>query len=754
MLLAIIFYNVWGVLQLVAVGSFARTVRVRTVLAAIVVGLFLCAPLAVLLENALAGAFSALTGRSFHAVTTVAGYTVHPAIEEIIRVVPLALLLLVPVARRQLSVTDCVLIGAATGAGFGLAEDLFRFSSAPQQAVSVAGGWIAPFQTPYGPPSGIRVFVPSIGTALGSWLPDMGGVRLFAPYLLPNVLLIWSALTGLAVGLWLRLEGSSRWYVPIALLGYATCAHAASNADITMGRALAQTAPLRAIAAAEWLMPLVALAIAWRVDRRMQDAILPEHLLEAERQSPRRMLGTLRASVTRLPESFFVIDRFVRARRACNTERALGTRGGDALCAALTGVVVPLEARLQQPASWQAAAEEWKDAAQRILRRPSTLVWGVLALPSFLWFVIGGSPAGAGVQRQLSAGPGAAVVLALTFAAYAWLVWGLLASLRSWRRLLQAPLADSGVGLALSYLSGIGAVTFGALAVSRGGGAAPGSRALATEAWEAIKQASLLANLAAALWNSAFRPSPDDLHIPLPGTEDDYFTPTDVRRVAFNRVLQKLMGPLDPFHHVQFDTHSSDPHNKSELVGAISTAIAEMILGRFAFGGGAIRPGGATPKAPPGPAPQSDLPYANTEPAHAPPRARPDSLPYANTEPAGDVSPLANSVPAPRPQPAGRVPAGEGPFQTSPENRAWAENIPDHAAVRAMGGPEAFDRADAAARNAYNAGRSQGMNDAAARQASHEAWKEAWRKPRTEPSRTGPTPDTLPTTETLPIDDP
>ena len=50
MIIAIVFAHVWGVLQLVVLGSLARTVRARTVLTALVVGLYACALLAVLLQ--------------------------------------------------------------------------------------------------------------------------------------------------------------------------------------------------------------------------------------------------------------------------------------------------------------------------------------------------------------------------------------------------------------------------------------------------------------------------------------------------------------------------------------------------------------------------------------------------------------------------------------------------------------------------------------------------------------------------------
>jgi hypothetical protein len=52
MIIAIIFAHLWGDNQLIVLGSLARTIRVRTALAAFAVGLYACAPFAVLLQVA------------------------------------------------------------------------------------------------------------------------------------------------------------------------------------------------------------------------------------------------------------------------------------------------------------------------------------------------------------------------------------------------------------------------------------------------------------------------------------------------------------------------------------------------------------------------------------------------------------------------------------------------------------------------------------------------------------------------------
>ena len=473
MLLAIVFLNVWGVLQLVALGSFARTVRVRTVLAAIATGLFFCAPFASALEYTLAAPFAALTGQPVSTVIAMTGYTIDPPIEEIIRVLPILFLLAVPAVRRQLSVTDCVLIGAAAGAGFALAEDLYRFGTAPQYATPVAGGWVAPYRPWLGSASPGTVFIPDIATSVAAWLPDFGVIGLFQrTRLLPNVLLIWSALAGLAVGLVLRGRGARAWYAAGSLLVYVSADHAARNADITLGRELLVTAPLRAFSGLLPWMPLAALGIAWWMDRRTQQPALSEHLLLAERDAAPRTIGTLRAALMHVPASIVWVDRLVRLRRAFNTERhgapseaaELGVRVTE-----LRDYVDYLLARPVSKESWSA----WISRAIARARRPWTMGRTVLVLPALLWFVIGGWPLTAGLQRALSDGIGWSLVVALSLAAQAWLLRMLLAAPRTWRRSAQSLSADVPAMFVLRTTATAGVAAFGVYGALRAFGVWP-----------------------------------------------------------------------------------------------------------------------------------------------------------------------------------------------------------------------------------------------------------------------------------------
>src|ERR1700681_800579 len=123
MILAIAFAHVWGVIQLIVLGSLSRTIRVRTVLAALTVGLYAIGPLTVFLQLGRVHLAASLLGTPVAQIQSIASYTVDPFLEEALKLLPLAmLLLLIPTARRQWSVTDCVLIAAATGSGYGLAE--------------------------------------------------------------------------------------------------------------------------------------------------------------------------------------------------------------------------------------------------------------------------------------------------------------------------------------------------------------------------------------------------------------------------------------------------------------------------------------------------------------------------------------------------------------------------------------------------------------------------------------------------------
>ncbi|MGE3977113.1 MAG: PrsW family glutamic-type intramembrane protease, partial [Nitrospira sp.] len=230
MILSIIFGHVWGVLQLVVLGSFTRTVRLQTIFVAITSGLYGCALAAVLLQIAWTRPVAWLTDTPLSELVSIASYTLDPCIEELVKILPLAFLLRIQNIRKQCSLTDCILIGAALGSGFGLAEDLFRFSTSPGGMVlSMPFGWV--IQKGLSP---VTIFGP--WTLLTSWLPESVSVGdLLSFQTTPrrtNLHLAWSAIAGLAVGLLFLRSDSKARMTGIALLFYVTADHAVTNLEL------------------------------------------------------------------------------------------------------------------------------------------------------------------------------------------------------------------------------------------------------------------------------------------------------------------------------------------------------------------------------------------------------------------------------------------------------------------------------------------------------------------------------------------
>jgi hypothetical protein len=199
-------------------------------------------------------------------------YTVDPFVEEVAKVLPLLVLAWSARARLQRGLNDHVLLGAATGAGFGLLEALMRFGSRACTAVGMPDGWVLPISL--SPP-----MVPSPGTTMTSWLPAPAGgdgLLSFGAGTGTSLHLAWSALARLGVGFLVRGRGPVRLLGPLLLgpllLGLVGVDHAAYNYDLRRpgdgGLAAHLTAPFVAAQPLLWLWPVLALAAAIVVDVR------------------------------------------------------------------------------------------------------------------------------------------------------------------------------------------------------------------------------------------------------------------------------------------------------------------------------------------------------------------------------------------------------------------------------------------------------------------------------------------------------
>lgn len=477
MLVAIVFAQMWGVLQLTALGSLARTARLRTILLAVAAGLYFCAPLATLVSLAWIQALAFITGTPVYDVQRITSYTIGPPVEELVKTLPILLLLLVPVVRRQWSITDCVLIGAATGAGFGLAEDVYRYGAAATQAHRIDEGWS--LGTSLALP-----FVPSIWTSITSWLPAgaassdhyFPGEPGF-PWL--NLHLVWSALGGFAIRIIILGQGSRTRILGLALLLFVSADHAAWNAGIAggwVGDYL--TPPFTAMRVMLPYLPVVALVAAWLIDRtRWQTGSVLEPALAAERQHHPRLTGTAAAALTRLPWSLMWVWEFVLIRRAYHSPLAREPEPGH-LHAGLVNLRDGIDRIGASSSSSPLLPAIWAPKALlHRVTRPPVVLWMVLLAPSLLWFGLGGWPPTAGLQERMM-GPAWVVVRILSVASIVWLSLQVMVGWRIWPRVLKLPLADAAAGVALRLACGVGAIAFGGYAIWRGGAGMPAGRRL------------------------------------------------------------------------------------------------------------------------------------------------------------------------------------------------------------------------------------------------------------------------------------
>lgn len=275
LVVAMVLAACWGVLQLTVLGSATRTVRAGTLLLAVGAGVYGCGLFAVTVQYAWTRLYASASGTPVYQVVETASYTVDPFVEEVAKVLPLLVLAWSARARLQRGLTDHLLLGAATGAGFGLLEALMRFGSRAGTAVGMPGGWVLPISL--SPP-----MVPSPDSTMTSWLPAPAGgdgLLAFGAGTGTNLHLAWSALAGLGVGLLVRGRG------PVRLLG-----------------------PL-----------LVALAAAIVVDvrwLRRARSLAPDLRLRRERDTTGPGVGLAGYAVLGLPWTPLVIARFVGLRRS------------------------------------------------------------------------------------------------------------------------------------------------------------------------------------------------------------------------------------------------------------------------------------------------------------------------------------------------------------------------------------------------------------------------------------------------------
>ena len=158
--------TVYAVAQLTLLASLTRSVRAGTLLLAILTGCYICGLVAILAEIGWTRLVRAITGSPLTDVVEAASFTVDPIIEEVVKLLPLVLLVICGRRiRAQWGLTDYLLVGGAIGAGSTLIEAVLRFGDRAGRAIPDGEG---NFLVPLGlNPQRVNGLV----DLLPSWLP-------------------------------------------------------------------------------------------------------------------------------------------------------------------------------------------------------------------------------------------------------------------------------------------------------------------------------------------------------------------------------------------------------------------------------------------------------------------------------------------------------------------------------------------------------------------------------------------------------
>ena len=435
--------TVYGVFQLHAFGSATRTVGWRTWLLTIAAGVYGAGVVSLVLQWVSLRALDALVARSSRDVVRLAGYTVDPFIEEFVKLAPLVMIAGWAQTRWRWGLTDYVILGGASGAGFGFLEALMRFGATKTLLVENSDGWIVAAPS-FEPP-----FVAHPDRILSSWVPaPASNVRLleWGQTLDPSIHVVWSTLAGLGLGLLLRSTG---WWrlLGLTLILFAGYDHAGHNARLdsnrdpvfeTLGVVSDLLEPLT------WAVPLVSIVVAVVLDGRVlacQRDLHPELLLAGETASPGSgLLALARFVFVRPPWTALVGIRFVLHRRSAMYSFGRPARDGDNTghLKLFEEVKVNVERinNTSKPDAWRGlrltrqlligSKPDHASTAGWVLRRWwPLLLWFALAAPAVVFY--GSGPKTDGTVKTLAANEGFPVLIGFAVAATLWAAWRLVA---------------------------------------------------------------------------------------------------------------------------------------------------------------------------------------------------------------------------------------------------------------------------------------------------------------------------------------
>ncbi|AGP58305.1 hypothetical protein M271_34465 [Streptomyces rapamycinicus NRRL 5491] len=461
---------VYGVVQLLVLASPTRSVRVSTVLLAIAVGVYGCGVVTALLELAYTRSAADLTGEPLAKVVEVAGYTVDPVIEELIKLAPLLLVAWNVRIRRQWGMTDYVVLGAALGAGFGLLEAVARFGLDADRAIAhPAGGWAIPdsLRAPY---------IPGPEQILSAWFPAPSGTLELgdlSPAAETSPHLVYTALTALGVGVLLRGRG---WVRALSSLPVA----AAVSHHMLTNYAAARPADRDARAWADvfdgvlWTVPLLCLAIAMAVDLRhirRGKRLVPGILLRGERTGRSGLAALAAYGGWRVPWTMLIALRFARMRHSLLYAAARPAYpGAESLHHSVVWAAGQIDASDNEHA-WRhldfRAVRGMAGAVRDRRRKWFVLISLGLASPAIVFLCVGSFPAAAALQERFGSGNGPYVLMAFGVAGLLWMGWQLIALLRTWQATRAVPHGELLAVARLRVWTALGGLTTGAVLLLR-----------------------------------------------------------------------------------------------------------------------------------------------------------------------------------------------------------------------------------------------------------------------------------------------
>jgi hypothetical protein len=325
--------HAWALMQIALLTAPWRTVGIRTIALAFCAGFGVTAPLVLFIQWAWVNAYQDITGTwSFvmffpGQLVETAGYTVDPFLEEIGKLLPLILLMILPRTRYRFGLSDSLVLGAALGAGFGFAEETMRITEwIPERGLSWSRfdqAWTVPFFLS-------TLYIPGPLKILTSWIPNATqwdslpsfewlGTQLELTDFHRH--LVWSAVAGLGVGILFRVRSRLRWLGALLWL-WAGFDHVFVNFVLSSQKIhgfFAVAAVFSALTGfGQWatLALAVGIAVACLYDAKTQQRALREapELWLAEEKQLGFPFGSILAFLKRPPRLWGAIIRFMRER--------------------------------------------------------------------------------------------------------------------------------------------------------------------------------------------------------------------------------------------------------------------------------------------------------------------------------------------------------------------------------------------------------------------------------------------------------